>query len=107
MSDLTFDVASLRRSGDGLVEAADDLASRTRAVLTECGDLTALGTYDTLGSVAQALYGAVLERVQDTVDSLVDSAGDHGAALANAAELYAATEDANVHAASSFSSDRF
>lgn len=107
MRDLQFDVASLRRSGGGIHEAADDLGARTQVVLAECGDLSALGTYDTLGSVAQLLYGAVLERVQETADSLVESAGDHGASLSNAADLYEATEDANAAAAASFGPDRF
>lgn len=98
MSDVTFDVASLRRAGGGMQDAAEDLAARAQSVLRDCGDLSALGTYDTLGSVAQAMYAAVLERVQDTVDSLVDTTDNHGVALRTAADLYEETERDNAAA---------
>lgn len=96
MSHVQFDVDSLRRAGAGMIESADDLAARTQSVVAECGDLTVLGTNDTLGSVAQLLYAAVLQRVQETVDSLTGATGDHGELLQAAAEAYSETETVNT-----------
>jgi len=96
VSDIRFDVPSLQRAGGGMREAADDLIARTQAVLADCGDLSALGTYDTLGALASAMYAAVLDRVQDTVSSIAEATDEHGLALGRAAEMYQATEDANV-----------
>lgn len=106
MSHVQFDVDSLRRAGAGLIESADDLAARTQSVVAECGDLTVLGTNDTLGSVAQLLHAAVLQRVQETVDSLTSATGDHGKLLQAAGDAYSETETVNTQLGSGISAAR-
>lgn len=96
MSRQVFQPSTLRRAGAGIREATEDLTARTQAVLADCSDLTALGTDDTIGSLAQGMYAAVLERVQDTVGSLTRVAGQQSDALNVAAQLYAEVESTNA-----------
>ncbi|SDD77957.1 WXG100 family type VII secretion target [Auraticoccus monumenti] len=93
---IQFEPESLRRAAAGMDDAAQELLSKAQALLSEVGDVSALGTNDTLGSIASMLYSAVLARVQETVDSVSSELGAHGGALASAAEGYAGTEDANA-----------
>lgn len=99
MTSLQFDVGALRKAATGMDAAAQDLADKTQSVMGRCSDLSVLGTNDTLGSLAQMLYAAVLERVQQTVDSLVDATHEQGTRLATAADLYAQVEKDNAQAA--------
>lgn len=100
MSDFKVNPGTLRKASEGMSEAAQDLTSKTEALLGEVGDVSALGTNDTLGGIASALYGAVLERVQETVDSVKEEYGGQSTKLASAAKAYAAVEEANMKAAS-------
>ncbi|MDO5287208.1 MAG: hypothetical protein Q4G45_10390 [Actinomycetia bacterium] len=98
MSDIQFEPSALRRAAGGMDEAVQDLLAKTQALMGEVGDVSALGTNDTLGGVASMLYSAVLARVQETVDSVAEEYGAHSQRLGAAAELYSATEDAAVQA---------
>lgn len=98
MSTIKFDPSSFRKGGQGITDAADDLKGKTHALLSEVSDLSALGTNDTLGSLAQVIYGAVLERVRETVDAVCENYGEHGGRLATAAKLYEDVERGNTEA---------
>ncbi len=93
---LQFEPSSLRKAAAGMDEASAELLGKAQALLAEVGDVSALGTNDTLGSLASALYSAVLARVQETVDSVATELGEHGGALSEAASAYEATEEANA-----------
>lgn len=96
MTEVSFSPGELRKAASGMDDAAQDLVARAQALLGEVGDVSALGTNDTLGSIASALYGAVLDRVQETVDSVSTELGNHGGALSDAAAGYQATEETNA-----------
>lgn len=96
MPDLRFDPASLDKSAGGMTDAAEQLRRRTEALLGAVGDVTALGTNDTLGGVASMVYSVVLERVQETVDSVVDGLDGQSARLTHAARSYRSTEETHV-----------
>ncbi len=98
MSDIQFEPSALRRAGEGMEEAVSDLVAKTEALMGEVGDVSALGTNDTLGGIASMLYSAVLERVQETVSSVSEEYSSHGQRLLVAAQVYEATEEAAVQA---------
>lgn len=100
MSEVQFDPASLRKSAQGMSDSADDLIKVTQSLLGKVGDPSVLGTNDTLGGVASALYAALLERVQESVDSVSEEFGTQGGKLQGAAAAYEATETSNTQAGS-------
>lgn len=96
---ITFDPTSFRKGAAGMDDAGQDLSKRTSALLAEVTDLSVLGTYDTLGGVAQMIYSAFLEVFQETASDLSAGYEDTGAKLSAAGDLYADTERAATEAA--------
>ncbi len=98
--DLTFSSSAWAAGGQGMSEAAQELVSKTQAHIGSVSDLSALGTDDTLGSICQMIYQAVLERVQQTAEAVGQTYDDHGDKLNQAAKLYAEVERGNADASS-------
>ncbi|MDN5726661.1 MAG: hypothetical protein L0G99_12140 [Propionibacteriales bacterium] len=98
MSDIQFDPTSLQKSAGAMSESAEELVRVTQDLLGEVGDPSVLGTNDTLGGIASALYGALLERVQETVESVAEEYAGQSGKLQGAAAAYAETETANTEA---------
>lgn len=96
MPELQFDPASLRKSAGGMHDSSEELVRVTQDLLAKVGDPSALGTNDTLGSIASALYGALLERVQETVGSVAEEYATQRDKLQFAAIAYEETERANA-----------
>lgn len=93
---LEFDPGALDKAAAGFDDAAQDLIGRTQSLMGEVGDVSALGTNDTLGSIASMMYAVVLERVQETVDSIAEEYSAQQGALSSAAQAYRSTEEANA-----------
>lgn len=93
---VTFSPGALRKGAEGFTDSAQGLDSRLQALLSEVGDVSALGTNDTLGSLASMVYGVILERVQETSGSISDEYDDQAEALAIAARAYASVEQENA-----------
>lgn len=82
-------------------QAGGDLEAKTSALLAEVSDLSVLGTNDTLGGVAQMIYGAFLEVFQETSTDLTQGYTDTGEKLTAAGRLYEQVEqDATTMAGS-------
>lgn len=91
--DHAFSVSQLRAGGQRMHASAEDLVSKTEALLGEVGDVSALGTNDTLGSVASMLYELALDAVRESITSIKDEYGEHGDKLTNAAEQFGTAEE--------------
>ena len=91
-ANFTVNPGTIQKASEGMAESAQDLVTKTQSLLGEVSDVSALGTNDTLGSLASMLYSAVLERVQETVDSVAQEYGGNADNLAQAAQAYNAVE---------------
>lgn len=89
---IIFDPASYDKGAEGMDEAGRDLENRTSSLMSQVTDLSVLGTYDTLGGVAQMIYGVFLEVFQETASDLGQGYGDTGEALSAAGKMYRETE---------------
>lgn len=98
--DIVIDTVALRRSADELSATAQHVHNTGQALLSQVSDLSVLGTHDTLGSLAQLLYGAVLARVSETLDSISTEYINHATALAQSAADYDEYEAAAAEAGS-------
>lgn len=97
---LQFDVGALEGSSKRMQAAVEDMVTKTQSLLGEVSDVSALGTNDTLGSIASMIYGLALQAVQESVASVQESYGEHGSKLSDAAAQYAAVEEGFAQAAS-------
>lgn len=99
MTDLRINPDGLHRASSLLQGEVDSLVRQTEAVLAEVSDVSALGTNDTLGSLASMIYGLAIDRVRETVASVEQEYRLHAQKLEIAAVLYERTESANVASA--------
>lgn len=99
MTDLRINPSGLRRASSSLQDEVDSFLRQTDALLAEVSDVTALGTNDTLGSLASMIYGLAIERVRETVQSVQQEYALHAQKLEIAAALYEQTEQANAASA--------
>lgn len=93
---IEFDPGSYDRAGEGVAEANAELVQKSQALLAEVSDLSVLGTNDTLGGIAQIIYGVFLEAFQETVTGLGEGYADAHERLAATAASYRAVEDGNA-----------
>lgn len=96
--EIVFDTAALRRSADEMDAAAEHVYTTGQDLLSRVSDLSVLGTNDTLGALAQLLYGAVLARVSETLESISTEFGNHAVALSQSAADYDEFETAAAEA---------
>ncbi len=101
---IRFHPGSYDQGASQVQRAAADLQARTKALLGEVSDLSVLGTNDTLGGVAQTVYGVFLEVFQETVDDLGESIDAQGRQLRAVGDTYRDLEARNTELARSVES---
>ena len=98
--EVRFSPESYAQAGSAMMRAGQDVQAKTQALLWQVNDLNVLGTNDTLGGVAQMIYGVFLEVFQETVEDLATRMGEQGEQLQTVGQAYAEVETENTGLAS-------
>lgn len=94
---LQYNTSQLRSGADGVGSAGEDLQAKFHALKAEVGDMSAFGPgHDAVGPIAQMIYEAVLEAVEESITSGSGSYSDFSDKMHTAADIYDQGEQDNA-----------
>lgn len=93
---MKIDFASMRAGAQNMQEVAAEVSAAVNELVGAAGDPSALGGNDTVGGIASAIYGGVIQYLQGCVKTLESGYGGHGQLLDKAAGAFERAESANA-----------